>query len=154
MAAEIPRDLIRFKENMDKISELVNESFDIIGELPIDDVSHLQDRAKSYWYPHIELEIYDCTRWVGSSMCTMEETLRDLLELSGIKFKEEDEIGDIFRPPMPKKKITKKGRLSGHTVYFEGATETVEEIFGTEEMAPSEMIEKVWKYVKNTNRLI
>lgn len=116
MTQEIPESLIQFKENMDKILELVDDSITIAQEMSFDKDECILDQAKSYWYPHIELEIYDCTRWVGSSMCTMEDTLRNLLELSGVKVEESADLEDVFLPTRLKKKTP--GNKVHHKAYI------------------------------------
>lgn len=48
----------------------------------------------------------------------------------------------------------KKAPFGGRTVTFKGATDTAEEIFGSAEIAPSQMVKKIWDYVKENKRLL
>lgn len=43
---------------------------------------------------------------------------------------------------------TKKKAFGGYCISFAGRTETVEEVFGKGDLAPSEMTKKLWAYVK------
>lgn len=47
-----------------------------------------------------------------------------------------------------KKTTTKKKAFGGYTICFKGCTDTVEKVFGTKPVAPSEMTKKIWAYVK------
>ncbi|MFH0799465.1 MAG: hypothetical protein V2A66_04705 [Pseudomonadota bacterium] len=55
-----------------------------------------------------------------------------------------------------KKKVTKKGgkkkAFGGYTVNFKDCLHTLENIFGTKPIPPSQMTKKLWAYVKR-NRL-
>lgn len=42
-----------------------------------------------------------------------------------------------------------KKPFGGYSVSFKGCTETMENVFGTQGMAPSEMTKKLWVYVKS-----
>ena len=51
----------------------------------------------------------------------------------------------------PKKKTTtktKKPAFGGYAISFSGRKETVEQVFGTKPIAPSEMTKKIWAFVK------
>lgn len=50
-----------------------------------------------------------------------------------------------------KKKATtaKKKAFGGYTICFKGCTDSVEKVFGSKPIAPSEMTKKVWAYVKS-----
>lgn len=42
-----------------------------------------------------------------------------------------------------------KKAFGGYTVSFKGRTETVEHVFGSKPIAPSEMTKKLWAFVKS-----
>ena len=51
----------------------------------------------------------------------------------------------------PKKKATtktKKPAFGGYAISFSGRKETVEQVFGSKPIAPSEMTKKIWAFVK------
>ena len=48
----------------------------------------------------------------------------------------------------PKKTGAKKA-FGGYSICFKGCKETAEEIFGSKDLAPSEMTKAIWAYVKN-----
>ncbi len=41
-----------------------------------------------------------------------------------------------------------KKPFGGYAICFKGCTETVEDVFGTGKIAPSEMTKRIWAYVK------
>ncbi len=41
-----------------------------------------------------------------------------------------------------------KKAFGGYTINFRGRKETVEDVFGSSPLAPSEMTKKIWAYVK------
>jgi len=43
---------------------------------------------------------------------------------------------------------SKKKKFGGYSVSFKGREETMEKVFGSKPIAPSEMTKKLWKYVK------
>ena len=45
------------------------------------------------------------------------------------------------------KNMAKKA-FGGYTINFKGAKATLEDVFGTKPIAPSEMTKKLWAYVK------
>jgi hypothetical protein len=50
-----------------------------------------------------------------------------------------------------KKKLkvkAKKKAFGGYAVCFKGCDDTIEDIMGSEPIAPSEMTKRLWKYVK------
>ena len=49
---------------------------------------------------------------------------------------------------MAKAAKKKKPAFGGYAISFEGCTETLEEVFGTAPIGPSEMTKKIWAYVK------
>lgn len=44
--------------------------------------------------------------------------------------------------------IAKKKAFGGYSICFKGRKDTVEKVFGTGKLAPSEMTKKIWKYIK------
>ena len=49
------------------------------------------------------------------------------------------------------KSKTKKLLFGGYAINFAGRNETVEEVFGNEPIAPSEMTKKIWKFIKSNS---
>ncbi|HME87419.1 MAG TPA: hypothetical protein VKE88_03335 [Candidatus Nanoarchaeia archaeon] len=47
----------------------------------------------------------------------------------------------------------KKLPFGGMTISFKGRSETVEQVFGTGKITPSEMTKKIWAYVKGKKLL-
>jgi len=47
-----------------------------------------------------------------------------------------------------KKTTSKKGAFGGYKVNFNGRHDTLEYVFGTRPLAPSDMTKKLWNYVK------
>ncbi len=43
----------------------------------------------------------------------------------------------------------KKAAFGGYKINFKGRTETVEQVFGKNDLAPSEMTKKIWAFVKS-----
>jgi hypothetical protein len=41
-----------------------------------------------------------------------------------------------------------KPKFGGYSVSFKGRKETMEQVFGSGKLAPSEMTKKLWKFVK------
>jgi hypothetical protein len=41
-----------------------------------------------------------------------------------------------------------KKAFGGYSICFKGRKETMEQVFGSGKLAPSEMTKKLWKYVK------
>ena len=50
---------------------------------------------------------------------------------------------EVFMAEAPKKKA-----FGGYTVSFQGCTESMEKVFGSKPIAPSEMTKLLWAYVK------
>ncbi len=42
-----------------------------------------------------------------------------------------------------------KKAFGGYSICFKGRKETVEEVFGSSKLAPSEMTKKIWAFVKS-----
>ena len=47
------------------------------------------------------------------------------------------------------KSKAKKPAFGGYAISFAGRTETVEKVFGSKPIAPSEMTKKIWAFVKS-----
>lgn len=47
------------------------------------------------------------------------------------------------------KSKSKRKPFGGYAINFVGRTETVEQIFGTKPVTPSEMTKKIWVYIKS-----
>lgn len=45
----------------------------------------------------------------------------------------------------------KKKAFGGYTISFKGCTDSVEKVFGSTPIAPSQMTKKIWDYVKKNN---
>ena len=43
----------------------------------------------------------------------------------------------------------KKAAFGGYSINFKGRTETVEDVFGSKPIGPSEMTKKIWAFVKS-----
>ncbi len=58
----------------------------------------------------------------------------------------------ILKKPTKKKTVkkstAKKKAFGGYYISFKGCTDTVEDVFGKEDLAPSAMTKKIWEYVK------
>jgi len=50
---------------------------------------------------------------------------------------------------MAEKTGAKKKAFGGYTISFKGCTESVEKVFGSKPVAPSEMTKLLWVYVKS-----
>jgi len=72
----------RIMEITEEIRDLIQEAMDLIRENGSD---LTRERARSYWYPHILMNLNDDHGYLGSSGCTMESSAREL--------EEEDEEG-------------------------------------------------------------
>ena len=58
----------RIREIAYEIRNLLHEAMDIVGEHG-DSLTH--DRARSYWYPHILMNLGGDHGYLGGSMCSM-----------------------------------------------------------------------------------
>ena len=45
--------------------------------------------------------------------------------------------------------MAKKKAFGGYAINFKGRKETVEQVFGSKPLAPSEMTKKIWAFVKS-----
>jgi len=75
----------RIREIADEIRELLAEAIDLT-----DYDSGAYSRARSYWYPHILIALGGDHGYLGSSMCSMEDTARELEEGDDGTYEEEE----------------------------------------------------------------
>lgn len=47
-----------------------------------------------------------------------------------------------------------KKAFGGYTISFKGCTESLEQVFGTAPLSPSEMTKKLWAYVKKKAKIV
>lgn len=47
------------------------------------------------------------------------------------------------------KKATKKKAFGGYSISFKGCKDSLESVFGSKPIGPSEMTKKIWAYVKS-----
>lgn len=45
--------------------------------------------------------------------------------------------------------MAKKKAFGGYAINFKGRKETVESVFGSKSLAPSEMTKKIWAFIKS-----
>ena len=77
----------RIREIIQEIRELAQEAMDHIRENGSD---LTRERARSYWYPHILMNLDEEHGYLGSSGCTMESSAQELEE-EGEEDDEEEE---------------------------------------------------------------
>jgi hypothetical protein len=65
----------RIMEIAEEIRELVQEAMDLVREEGSDVA---RNRARSYWYAHILTSLGGDHGFMGGSMCSMEDTAREL----------------------------------------------------------------------------
>lgn len=75
----------RIREIADEIRELLAEAIDLTD---YDEGAY--NRARSYWYPHILIALGGDHGYLGSSMCSMEDTARELEEGDDGTYEEEE----------------------------------------------------------------
>tara|TARA_B100000902_G_scaffold56301_1_gene63104 strand:+ start:315 stop:584 length:270 start_codon:yes stop_codon:yes gene_type:complete len=75
----------RFKEIKEQIKELLKEAIDIVPD-------HASARAKCYWYANISMALDNDHGYLGSSMCSMQDTVEEFDD------EEEDYDHDAGRP--------------------------------------------------------
>jgi hypothetical protein len=63
-------DKYRFEEIIGEIKELLEEAIDLVPE-------HARSRAEAYWFAHISMALDEDHGYVGSSMCSMQDTLEE-----------------------------------------------------------------------------
>ena len=76
----------RILEITEEIRELLQEAMDLVRSEGTD---LDRERARSYWYGHIQIALGGEHGYLGSSMCSMTDTAAELLEVD--KEPEEDE---------------------------------------------------------------
>ena len=79
----------RFEEIIGEIKELLEEAFDLVPE------GSARARAKSYWYGNMIVNVDEDHGFMGSSMCSMQDTLEEFDEYEE---EEEDWDQDAGRP--------------------------------------------------------
>lgn len=52
------------------------------------------------------------------------------------------------KKPAKKKSTGKKKAFGGYTISFKGCTDSVEKVFGSKPLTPSDMTKALWKYIK------
>ncbi len=67
----------RIMEITEEIRELVQEAMDLVRQ---EGTSLDRERARSYWYAHILMNLGGDHGYLGGSMCSMEDTARELEE--------------------------------------------------------------------------
>ena len=77
----------RIREIIQEIRELAQEAMDHVHENGSD---LTRERARSYWYPHILMNLDEEHGYLGSSGCTMESSAQELEE-EGEEDDEEEE---------------------------------------------------------------
>jgi len=70
-------DAARLLAIKDEIKELVNEAMDIVKE---EKKGTVLARANAYWYPAILINLDGDNGYVGTATCSMEDTIKDILE--------------------------------------------------------------------------
>ena len=78
----------RFEEIIGEIKELLEEAIDLVPE------GFSRARAKSYWYANMIINVTEDHEYMGSSMCSMQDTLEEFDEEED----EEDYDHDAGRP--------------------------------------------------------
>ena len=66
----------RILEIKEEIIDLLQEAMDLIREQGTDTE---RERARSYWYGHIRTALDEDSGYMGRSMCTMEDSARELM---------------------------------------------------------------------------
>lgn len=78
----------RILEITEEIRELLQEAMDLVRSEGTD---FDRERARSYWYGHIQIALGGEHGYMGRSMCSMEDTANELME--EIEDEDEDEGG-------------------------------------------------------------
>lgn len=66
-------DIKKLEEIKDKISELLNEARQLIRNYP-----RAYERADAYWLAHMECALDKNSKYLGSSMVTMDDTISEI----------------------------------------------------------------------------
>lgn len=78
----------RILEITDEIRELLAEAMNLVSK----EGRYMdRERARAYWYGHIIIALGGDHGYMGRSMCSMEDTARELMEDEGEDEDEEDE---------------------------------------------------------------
>lgn len=78
----------RILEISEEIRDLLQEAMDLVR---VEGTSLDRERARSYWYGHIRIALGGEHGYMGRSMCSMEDTARELMEEIEDDEEEEDE---------------------------------------------------------------
>ncbi len=78
----------RILEIRDEIRELLQEAMDLVREKGTD---LEREQARSYWYGRIMIDLGGDHGFLGSSMCSMEDTAEYLMEGEGSPDKDNEE---------------------------------------------------------------
>ncbi|MCH7941199.1 MAG: hypothetical protein IH842_04480 [Thaumarchaeota archaeon] len=65
------------------------------------------------------------------------------------KSRRKTKSGSKSRSKSKSKSKSKRKPFGGYAINFAGRTETVEQIFGTKPVTPSEMTKKIWIFIKS-----
>lgn len=71
-------DIKKLKEIHGKMVELLEEAEYLVR---ITGNTRIYDRARAYWIPHIKTALLDDTEYIGRSMVTMEDTIKEIEKL-------------------------------------------------------------------------
>ena len=66
-------------------------------------------------------------------------------------FKKATATKTVAKKSAPAKSGAKKKPFGGYSICFKGCTETLEEVFSSKDITPSEMTKAIWAYVKKKN---
>jgi len=81
----------RILEITDEIRDLLQEAMDLVRENGTDID---RERARSYWYGHIQIALGGDHGYMGSSMCSMTDTAEDLMDYEMERDEEDEEDED------------------------------------------------------------
>lgn len=81
----------RILEITDEIRDLLQEAMDLVREHG-SDID--RERARSYWYGHIQIALGGDHGYMGSSMCSMTDTAEDLMDYEMERDEEDEEDED------------------------------------------------------------
>lgn len=70
----------RLEEIKNKISELLDDVRQIVKSYPV-----VYERADAYWLAHIECALSKDSKYLGSSMVTMEDTIKEIIKIEDKK---------------------------------------------------------------------
>lgn len=81
----------RILEITEEIRELLQEAMDLVRSEGTD---FDRERARSYWYGHIQIALGGDHGYVGGSMCSMTDTAEDLMDYEMERDEEDEEDDD------------------------------------------------------------